>query len=293
MKNSIIPSHGLNRGHVEFLQINEIDPQGHDFGAFNPGLRTKVLSGHPAYGSTLLVQAAPNWCFPYEFLFSSEIEILVLSGELEINGKLLSTGFYAFIEPRTKIKSISSSKGAKILWMANGSADWIIDDISEAKDKLELTIVDTNEILWHESPPYKGRDVNEVVPGLFVKLIRQDPITSAYTLMTRHEPGWIDPRLETHDTWEELLLIQGEYLMGTTGQVCGGSYIFRPSTRPHGPQATISGALWFCRGEKEIDFQYHDEGWVDEHVKRYLKCDDEPQMSSYMPWGNWWDGGIK
>ena len=111
--------------------------------------------------------------------------------------------------------------------------------------------------------------------------------------MTRHEPGWIDPRLEAHDTWEELLLIQGEYLMGTTGQVCGGSYIFRPSTRPHGPQATISGALWFCRGEKEIDFQYHDEDWVDEHVKRYLKRDDELQLPSYMPWGNWWDGGIK
>jgi len=293
MKTSSDSSHGVNRGHVEFLQINGIDPQGHDFGSFNPGLRTKVLSGNPAYGSTLLVKASPNWCFPYDFLFSSEIEILVLSGNLEINGKLLSPGFYALIQPRTKITSISSPKGATILWMANGAADWIIDDISKAKDKLELTIVDTNQILWHESPPYKGRNINEVVSGLFVKFIRQDPKTSAYTLMTRHDPGWIDPRLEAHETWEELLLIQGDYLMGTTGQVCGGSYIFRPPTRPHGPQATLSGALWFCRGEKEIDFQYHNEDWVDKHIKNYLRSNKGPHQPSYMPWGDWLRGGIK
>ena len=107
--------------------------------------------------------------------------------------------------------------------------------------------------------------------------------------MTRHEPGWVDPRLEAHDTWEELLLVQGDYLMGTTGGLTGGSYIFRPPIRPHGPQATVSGAVWFCRGEKEIDFQYHNESWVENHISAYLKDHDTIRRKQTMPWGNWWD----
>ena len=43
-------------------------------------------------------------------------------------------------------------------------------------------------------------------PG--AKILRQDPETTAYTLMTRHQPGWIDRRL-AQDTWEELFLLQG------------------------------------------------------------------------------------
>ena len=47
---------------------------------------------------------------------------------------------------------------------------------------------------WMPSPSYEGRPAEEADPALGVKILRQDPETTAYTLMTRHQPGWIDRR---------------------------------------------------------------------------------------------------
>ena len=75
--------------------------------------------------------------------------------------------------------------------------------------------------------------------------------------------------------------------MGTTGMINGGAYIFRPPTRPHGPQATHMGAVWFCRGEKEIDFQYSNIDWAQGQVEEYLNiCLNKKEIAT--PWG---DGG--
>ena len=88
--------------------------------------------------------------------------------------------------------------------------------------------------------------------------------------MTRHDAGWSDPRLEAQETWEELILLEGDYLMGETGMATSGSYIFRPGEKPHGPQATRGGAVWFCRGEKEIDFQFTQPEWTQPRCEQYL-----------------------
>ena len=138
------------------------------------------------------------------------------------------------------------------------------------------------------SPSYEGRPAEEADPALGVKILRQDPETTAYTLMTRQQPGWVDRRLEAHDTWEELFLLQGDYLMGTTGMINGGAYIFRPPTRPHGPQATHKGAVWFCRGEKEIDFQYSNIDWAHGQVEEYFSFMSKQENEMIAPWGDWW-----
>ena len=278
-----------SREHVEFVQINELPIQGNDLGNPNPGLRTQVLSGNAQTGCTMLVEASPGWCNPYCVRFASDLEVLILSGDLRINDSVLTRGFYSFVGVGSIINSMSSSSGAIIYWMANGSPQWHTGDVVEKNGGNEFQIIDTSSIPWTDSPAYEGREVDEVVPGLSVRLIRQDPITSAYTLMTRHQPGWVDPRLEAHETWEELLLLQGDYLMGTTGGLTGGSYIFRPPIRPHGPQATVSGAVWFCRGEKEIDFQYHEEAWVENHIGSYQRNCKNMDHNAMQPWGNWWE----
>jgi hypothetical protein len=278
----------FNRSHVEFLQLNSVIPKNHDFLALNPALRTHILSGTAETECTMLVNASPSWCFPYEMLFTSDVELLVLSGNLTINGRCLTQGYYAFIDAFYKISNMSSTAGASILWMSNGPAEWVLAEKLLPRENAELRVIDTNQVPWKESPAYEGRTVDEVIAGLSVKLIRQDVVTSAYTLMTRHQPGWIDPRMEAHDTWEELVLIQGDYLMGTTGRLEGGSYIFRPPIRPHGPQATLTGAIWFCRGEKEIDFQYHEESWVDDHIGTYFGERNMAITSETKPWGDWW-----
>jgi hypothetical protein len=49
---------------------------------------------------------------------------------------------------------------------------------------------------WMPSPSYEGASAEEADPALGVKILRQDPQTTAYTLMTRQQPGWVDRRLE-------------------------------------------------------------------------------------------------
>ena len=74
-----------SREHIEFVQINELSIQGNDFGNPNPGLRTKVLSGNAQTGCTMLVEAAPGWCNPYCVRFASDLEVLILSGDLRLS----------------------------------------------------------------------------------------------------------------------------------------------------------------------------------------------------------------
>jgi hypothetical protein len=153
------------------------------------------------------------------------------------------------------------------------------DEAASAAAAGGLTVTDTTTMPWAPSPSFEGRSSEEAGPGLGVRFLREDPRTGAYTLMTRHAPGWSDPRLESHDTWEELVLVEGDYLMGETGAVEAGTYIFRPGSRPHGPQATRQGAVWLCRGERRIDFRFTTTQWADGLVARYLRQDGAPAPS--------------
>ena len=276
------------RGHVEFLQASELNSASYTFGVLSPGLRAFELVGTPSCDSTLLVNGSPLWQFHEDVIFRSDVEILILAGDLMINNTALRRGDYIFIKAGEKVCDFRTHHGFELLWMSNGPNDWIIGDGAVASSKATINPVNAIDMPWMPSPSYEGRPAEEADPALGVKILRQDPETTAYTLMTRHQPGWIDSRLEAHDTWEELFLLQGDYLMGTTGMINGGAYIFRPPTRPHGPQATHMGAVWFCRGEKEIDFQYSNIDWAQRQVEEYFKYMSEQKSDIAAPWGDWW-----
>ena len=48
-------------------------------------------------------------------------------------------------------------------------------------------------------------------------------------------------------------------------------YIFRPPNTASWPSGPHMGAVWFCRGEKEIDFQYSNIDWAQGQVREYFK----------------------
>ncbi len=276
------------RGHVEFLQANELNSISYTFGDLSPGLRAFELTGTPSSDSSLLLNGSPLWRFQEDVIFRSDIEILILNGDLVINSATLCRGDYIFIKAGEKVIDFRTHNGFELLWMSNGPNDWIIGDTASNACMASINSINAIEMPWMPSPSYEGRPAEEADPALGVKILRQDPETTAYTLMTRQQPGWVDRRLEAHDTWEELFLLQGDYLMGTTGIINGGAYIFRPPTRPHGPQATHKGAVWFCRGEKEIDFQYSNIDWAQDQVEEYFSFMSKQESEMIAPWGDWW-----
>ncbi len=77
------------RGHVEFLQASELSSASYIFGDLSPGLRAFELVGTPSCDSTLLVNGSPLWRFHEDVVFRSDVEILILAGDLMINNTAL------------------------------------------------------------------------------------------------------------------------------------------------------------------------------------------------------------
>jgi len=282
----------MARRQVEFVHVPELPLEALVFDGIAPGLRSALLSLDPQSGAeTRLINAAPYWCWRDPIRLECDLELLVLQGDFRVGANSLRAGWYLFTPAGTVIPSMESVEGATLIMMPTGFLSWRCQESAPSRSRIAPPApFDIRSLPWLPSPSYEGRPADEADPALSVKILWQDPDTSAYTLLTRQKAGWSDVRLESHATWEELLLLEGDYLMGATGHITGGSYIFRPPTHPHGPQATRSGAVWFCRGEKEIDFHYQDSEWARAQAERYLsQSADAIDSDQFRPWGRWSD----
>ncbi len=75
--------------------------------------------------------------------------------------------------------------------------------------------------------------------------------------------------------------------MGMAGQVLPGTYIFREGDEPHGLQATRTGAVWFARGNKLIDFDFSDSDVGKMQVELYFASGNWLENANLQPWGRW------
>jgi len=279
----------MSRPRVEFLRLDGVAMTPSAAPGFGHGLRAAVLSAQPgdSGASTLLVQAEPWWCSHDGGALENDLEILLLEGDLRLGECTFARGSYAFLPRGLSLDGAGSRSGFTALWMSEGRSGLSRDANPAAayEEGRKTGPLDVNAVAWQPVPDFPGRASEEAGSGLKVRRLRSDPVSGAYTLMTYQQPGWSDPRLEAHETWEELLLLEGDYLMGETGMITSGSYIFRPGEKPHGPQATRGGCVWFCRGEKEIDFRFTQPDWTAPRCREYLAQsapDPQPQL-----WGNW------
>lgn len=278
---------GDTRGHVEYVQVDSLPLQSFVLAGHAMGLRCAALSANSKTGAMTCYADIPElWRYDDAQVAGCDMEILVLRGDLHLGANRLSAGTYATIPRGASIGGLRSDAGALAILMFDATPSFLpaVAAGVRAATPAEIRIVDLTGMPWQAPDDYEGRSRADTVPGLSVKLLREHPETGAYTLLARHAPGWSDLRLESHDTWEELLLLEGDYLMGATGAIRAGAYIFRPGSRPHGPQATRAGAVWFCRGEKRIDFNFHRVDWAAAQVEAYLSRNTG---HAYAPWGPW------
>lgn len=281
----------MGRPHVEFTRVPNVANESFAFGARHPGLRGHVLSRDPVDGAhTALVHAAAQWQWPFAGHFTADLELLVITGDLRVGDTSLAGGAYAFFPAGVWLDAgLSSESGCSVIWMTSGESTFVESSgpgaMFDARRVMEP--VEAQSMPWSAPPAFEGRSVDDTIPGLSVKWLREDPQTTAYTLLSRHGPGWVDPRIEAHDTWEELLLLDGDYLMGDTGHVTASTYIFRPGERPHGPQATREGAVWLARGERRIDFQLTSPQWAADRAQRYIDTGPAKPEPRARPFGDW------
>lgn len=280
----------MARQHVEFAHAPSLPRRSAIAEGLPPGVSAAVLSEDSQTGAiTFMADVKPQWTRREGGYYECPLELVVLAGAITIGKETLARGCYACLPAGVWHGPMASEAGAELLLMFDGKPVFTPSNADKAGARRNLAIrnLDLLKMPWADSKPYEGRPSDEIPEGLRVKYIRQDPDTTAYTLMCYQPPHWRDRKLEVHDTWEELLLLEGDYQMGLAGMVRGGTYIFRQGAIPHGPQATLTGSVWFGRGEKEINFDYQEVDWADGMIERYLASDGVARVGPAQPWGSW------
>ncbi len=281
----------MARDHVEYLVVQEMQRAPLMDNGYATGFRVAELSrDHDTGAVSYFGSLAPQWIRRESGYYEHDVELLIVKGDLKIGDTILEAGHYTFMPGGCLWGECLSETGCELFMMFEGPAVFIVADKDRggARTDLRLDDVDAKGMPWGEPPSHPGRPAEEAPPGLSVKYIRVDPDTKAYTLMVRQAPGWFDPKLERHSIWEELILLDGDYLMGKMGKVNAGTYIFRDGVIPHGPQVSKHGSVWLGRGPGPIDFDYLDEPWAMALVEKYLNSNHlftgEHETG---PWGSW------
>src|SRR5579871_2617988 len=109
----------MGRPHIEFIQSLEIEPRRVEDGPF-AGAHERLLSEDPDTGArTVTVTTTAGWAGE---LGDGErpIELFVLSGAIELDGRALRTGCYAHLPPGTARHRIAGE--ANVLAMIDAPA---------------------------------------------------------------------------------------------------------------------------------------------------------------------------
>lgn len=281
----------MARDHIEYLVVQDMQRAPLNDKGHATGFRVAELSrDHDTGAVTYFGSLAPQWLRRETGYYDCDVELLVMKGDLKIGDTVLSAGHYSFLPGGCLLGESSSDSGCELFMMFEGPAEFTEADADRAGARTDLRIdhLDAKGMPWGDPPSHDGRPAEEAPEGLRVKYLRKHPDTGAYTLMVCQPDGWFDPKLERHSIWEELILLDGDYLMGKMGKVNAGTYIFRDGVIPHGPQVSRHGSVWFGRGPGPIDFDYSDEPWAMDLVEKYLSA---PHLSTGEhetgPWGNW------
>lgn len=273
-----------SRGHIEYLVVEDMpwlaqtDPDGLS------GWRVRELSTDAGSGAmSFLAKVAPCWRRQGGYRAASTQEFLILRGDLTAGDISLGAGDYISYPVGCAVPPMSSRLGCEIYVTADGPLK------HPGKEEGDVGVLPVHLPIasrtWFDPPSYEGRSIEDTVDGMVMQTLRAGGPDEPYTFLVRCDGGWADPREESHETWEELFLLQGDYLMGDFGRIEAGSYIFRPGTVPHGPQATAKGSVFLTRGEKLINFCFRPIRDADRMIADYFKVSETlPSPRSFVSW---------
>ncbi len=245
----------MARPHVEFVQATDVPAEPVRDRGF-AGTTRRLLSADDADGAwTGLVRCDPAWQGMLGG-HSRPTELYVLRGSVELEGRRLGPGGYAY-HPGTGLTPLAASDGALLLTMVE----------PEGERDGGVEVMDPLRVRYRPS----GRHA-DIPPGIVNKLLRIDPVTGDETWIAAVVPGWTETRAEIHPTVEECLMIRGDILLGGRGAMGPGSYFWRPPLVRHGPMYSRDGGLFFFRSKGgRLGVEYEEvPGW-EEVVDSYAR----------------------
>jgi hypothetical protein len=241
---------GFARGHIEFVQEEEIEPERRSYRDDVPALEVKVLSEDDVTGGfTHLALPREGWGFDETLRFLETQELFVLEGELVVDGRHIDDKCYVRLPEGVPVAGIRAETDASVVWMAEADLAGEGDPGHHfwAAPEDEITVVDSKEMVWDASLVPEGPE-----PGIRIKPLWHDDVTEASVHYIDIEPGWTESNMEHHDCVEESFKTDGDMRLGDTGVMRGGGYFWRPPWIHHGPMHTEEGTRSLIRTDSEL-----------------------------------------
>jgi len=204
-------------------------------------------------------------------------EIFVTGGSLRVDSAQLSVGGFAGIPHEAGSLSLTSVDGASFLLFVN---EQFAPEGCYPGGR--VFIAASRELPW------------EIVGdrGVAVKRLRQGSTENAETSpvgflnLLLFLPGFVSDEVEFHNTWEEMIYLDGDFFMVERGNAGTSSYHANPAGALHGPFSTQWGSLMIHHALEpyRTDFGHRPGGL--ERVTEYLDVTSfEAERPKTETWG--------
>jgi hypothetical protein len=224
----------MGRPHIEPLIETDVNRKRFALPGWKPGIQTRTMSVDPVNGAcTQIVEFSGGFKQPAGFS-TSEWELFILDGSLTIGKTVLRKDHYLFVPAGYRLDAISSKDGCKAIWFFNDHyPDWVSAEGHRDSSVVTSQFITTNandSVRW-STPSFAP----QTEPGIFIKLLRFEEKTGAFTGLYNMCAGFWQDNVSFHDCMEEAYHIWGESWMMQFGYLPTGGYFYRPPYIHHGP----------------------------------------------------------
>jgi hypothetical protein len=197
----------------------------------------KVLSKDPESGAETLMYELPQGWSAEELENTVYENLMVLDGELEVDGETLRKYAYSYRPEGHRAGPISSATGAVVLAIAGAPG--------EPSSKIPVPHLDVEAMPWTQRPAPFGQQARS-----YIKMLRADEENLDTFYMARSTRGAHSEGTTSHDAPEESYFFEGEawYYDGVTGGrlvARRGTYVHRGSMSMHGYVDIVADHLTF------------------------------------------------
>src|SRR5437016_5599502 len=154
------PPRGL-RKYIRYLDSNKLSWAPFAVANIPSGLRVKVLNQNRGIPLSFLLKIPQRWETKTDFFLRSDVEGLVLDGQVKLGSHTLGKLGYFYIPARRITGPLSTANGCTLFVWAEGNI--VVTNVSHdmARDTNGIEFKDSNKLTWSDDGMAKSKLLND------------------------------------------------------------------------------------------------------------------------------------
>ncbi|MYD42634.1 MAG: DUF4437 domain-containing protein [Gammaproteobacteria bacterium] len=251
----------MARPHIEPFCDRDVAFKKMSLAGFGNGMHYKMLSFDPDTGACSMSVQLDNGYRRAPGFSWSEVEMMVIEGELTVGGRTCRKGHYFYVPAGYALPEISTQDGCLLLFLTNtGEPSHQESDSHHALAQTDLY----HDVDSYMDIPWALGNVTKpsVANGCLIKLLNFNPISQAMTFLYCMTPNFSQDNISYHDCAEESYHLWGTSWMMQFGNLPTGGYFWRPAYINHGAFASEFGCIALGRVDSKLFNHFHYNPWT-------------------------------